>query len=107
MIEALKDIGISAIYTTNKPKIVNFENGEYLCKESYNIDINKFKDIVTFYENIGFVQRYKEDSLEKLIDLKSPKVTSIVDNGLQKVYDFSEPELHWGVVEGIVGTLTV
>jgi ribonucleotide reductase alpha subunit len=31
-----------------------------------------------------------------------PLVKSIESNGINKVYDFSEPELHWGVIEGII-----
>ncbi len=29
-------------------------------------------------------------------------VVSIESNGIKKVYDFTEPEIHWGIVEGIV-----
>ena len=32
----------------------------------------------------------------------NPTVISIVDLGKQKVYDFSEPLTHWGIVEGLV-----
>lgn len=31
-----------------------------------------------------------------------PLVTSVVPAGVRKVYDFSEPKTHWGIVEGFV-----
>lgn len=98
----LFEFNISSNITTNKSKKVLFSNGEYQCKESYDININRLTDIIKFYELIGFVQIYKTENLLKLIKDKSPLVRSIKSNGLQKVYDFSEPLVHWGVVEGVV-----
>ncbi|MEG1726264.1 MAG: LAGLIDADG family homing endonuclease, partial [Anaerovoracaceae bacterium] len=100
--KALSELGIESRTTTNKSKKVLFSNGEYQCRESYDININKLPSIAKFYELIGFVQQYKNESLETLITKKSPLVRSVKSNGLQKVYDFSEPLVHWGVVEGVV-----
>ena len=36
----LSSIGIKSYYTTNKPSLVKFSNGEYLCKESYDLNIS-------------------------------------------------------------------
>lgn len=65
----LSSIGISSYYTTNKPKKVEFENGEYLCRESYDINIGP--DRRKFYDLIGFIQKYKNEKLEKIINTKN------------------------------------
>ena len=100
--KALIEFGITANITNNKPKMVKFKNGEYLCKESFDININKLNDIIIFYQNIGFIQNYKIKDLIDLIKIKSPTVISIKKLGVEKVYDFTEPLTHWGVVENII-----
>lgn len=97
-----EDFGISAYITINKPNKITFSNGTYLCKQSYNIEISKYHSIYLFALNIGFVQKYKQESLRQLIIDRAPYVRKIVNNGLIKVYDFSEPITHWGIVEGVV-----
>lgn len=47
-----------------------------------------------------FLQKPIEDS-GLLID-NNPVVTSVTPAGTEKVYDFTEPEDHWGVVEGFI-----
>lgn len=61
----LSSIGISSYYTTNKPSLVKFKNGEYLCKQSY--DLNITSDREKFYNLIGFIQKYKTKKLEEVI----------------------------------------
>ncbi len=96
-----EDFGIESYITTNKSHSVKFSNGEYICKESYDINIGKYNDIQEFYFRIGFYQEYKKEHLINLLKLRSPKVTSVRPNGIEKVYDFSEPITHWGIVEGV------
>ncbi len=91
---------IDSYYTTNKPKAVKFKNGEYLCRESYDLNISKIFSIVKFNELIGFHLKHRSESLLNLIKDKSPLVTSIRDSGVRTVYDFSTPS-HWGCVDGI------
>jgi len=98
----LKKFDIDSYYTTNKSKKVLFNNGEYTCKESYDLNIGKYYDLIKFYNNIGFIHQYKIDKLHKVIILRAPKITKIVNNGVIKVYDFIEPETHWGVVNGCI-----
>lgn len=57
----LSRIGIDSYYTTNKPKTVKFSNGEYECKESYDINISSDRD--KFVKYIGFIQQYKNDKI--------------------------------------------
>lgn len=99
----LYGFGLSPYVTTNKEKEVEFSNGNYICKESYDVNIGRYNDIVWFFENIGFIQKYKIESLHNLIKNRAPKVLSITNAGIQNVYDFNlQDETHWGVVEGII-----
>lgn len=99
--KALEEFGIIAYITTNKPTNVKFANGDYLCKESYDINISRLDDVIVFYQKIGFMQQYKIDNLIGLIKVKSPKVRSIKTLSKEFVYDFNEPSTNWGVVEGV------
>jgi hypothetical protein len=99
----LSYLGISSYVTTNKEKEVEFSNGTYTCKQSYDINISKYKDVLKFGEVIGFVHRYKQDSLKELILSKAPKVLSVKKAGQEEVFDFSlDDNTHWGVVEGVI-----
>lgn len=95
-------LDIDAYITTNKPKTIRFSNGDYVCKESYDINISRFDSILKFAKGISFGQQYKRDALERLIKSKAPHVSAVNDFGVHKVYDFTEPKNHWGVVEGVV-----
>jgi hypothetical protein len=99
---ALGCLDISAYITTNKAKVVKFSNGEYECKESYDVNISQFVSVLRFAEFIGFGQKYKQQALAELIDAKSPLVASVNYLSDKEVYDFTEPATHWGVVEGVV-----
>ena len=53
----LNSLGIKSYYTTNKASTIEFSNGVYTCKESY--DINITSDRLKFMNLIGFLQEYK------------------------------------------------
>lgn len=61
--EMLSSLGVHSYITTNKGKEIEFSNGVYKCKESYDINITTGRSI--FRDYIGFIQKYKQ---EKLID---------------------------------------
>jgi hypothetical protein len=74
----LSSLGIASYYTTNQPSQVRFSNGEYLCKQSYDLNITRDRKI--FASLIGFIQLYKMDKLNAILlretrASKSPKVT--------------------------------
>jgi ribonucleotide reductase alpha subunit len=102
--ENLEYAGINSYITTNKQKEVEFSNGNYICKESYDINISIYEDILKFAIKIGFVHKYKHDALRNLILEKAPKVRSVTYKEFGKVYDFSiqEGDNHWGIVEGVI-----
>lgn len=101
----LMALGIKSYWTVNKAHEVEFSNGVYGCQESYDLNITS-DDIDVFRDKIGFVQAYKVAKLNDICGLKrgrrlQPKVTSITYLGEEKVYDFTEPELHCGFVNGL------
>lgn len=96
------DFGIASYTTWEKGKVVSFSNGDYLCKNSCNVNIVQYKSKLKFAQAIGFIQDYKLEVLEKQLIRFAPKVQEVKELGVQKVYDFSEPETHWGIVEDFV-----
>lgn len=58
----LSSLGIKSYYTTNRSSEVEFRNGPYTMKESY--DINITQDRWRFLEIIGFIQEYKNDAID-------------------------------------------
>lgn len=61
----LSSIGIRSYITINKKHKVQFKNGEYKCKQSY--DINITKDISIFYNSIRFIQQYKNEKIKNIL----------------------------------------
>lgn len=103
--DLLESLGYKSYYTTNKPKNVTFSNGDYLCKESYDLNISDYLSMEKFYNEIGFEQEYKNKELDSLLINKAPIVSSITEiEGLHPVYDFSikDTVLPWGIVEGVI-----
>ena len=64
---ALSILGIKSYFTTNKSKKVKFSNGEYQCKESYDINISKLESKRVFAEQIGFIHGYKTEKLRSIL----------------------------------------
>lgn len=84
----LNSLGIRCYYTVNKSKMCTFENGVYECRESY--DINITTDIDKFCYLIGFIQKYKQEKLEKRIQNKGTSKYSNIK--YKKTYDVYEKE---------------
>lgn len=59
----LSYLGIQSYYTTNKSKVVQFDNGEYECKQSYDLNITSDRHI--FAVDVGFIQQYKTEKLQE------------------------------------------
>lgn len=97
-----EDFGISAYITTNKPTSVKFDNGTYLCKMSYDVNIQQYDSRCLFFNNIGFSIKYKTERLANYLLNDAPVVRMVKSAGVAKVYDFTEPLTNWGVVDGFV-----
>ena len=103
LVDVLTGFGLSPYITTNKAKTVEFSNGSYECKESYDVNIGRIEDIIWFTTNIAFVQDYKNEALVNLIKRRAPMVMSVKESSMESVYDFSlDDDTHWGVVEGVI-----
>jgi len=103
LLDVLKSFGLNPYITTNKAKTVEFQNGNYECKESYDVNIGRIKDIIWFASNIGFIHGYKNEALSNLIKSRGPIVDDVLFNEADIVYDFSlDDDTHWGVVEGVI-----
>ena len=93
--EMLSSLGIRSYYTTNKSKSVEFRNGDYVCKQSY--DLNITTDRAIFSQLIGFIQRYKNEKLDSVICKIKPStrskttydINSIDDLGFHDVFDMT------------------
>jgi len=68
----LSSLGIRSYLTTNKAKDIQFSNGIYTCKESYDVNISGDRE--QFIKVIGFIQQYKNDKI-KIVETTSPKLS--------------------------------
>ena len=96
--EMLSSVGIRSYITTNKSKRVKFSNGEYICKESY--DLNITVDKKKFKKLIGFIQQYKMDKIlgNGVPRKDSAEITSVTYLGEFDVYDIqveAEEHTYW------------
>ena len=95
----LNSIGIRSYFTTNKPTTIKFSNGDYLCKESY--DLNITTDRKKFADTIGFIQQYKNDKISHTMSTKFKKTYDIIDVSLvseEEVFDITvdnESHTYW------------
>lgn len=62
----LSSLGIASYFTTNKPKAVKWQNGTYIGKESYDININAHNGRI-FRDLIGFIQPHKTNAMDQML----------------------------------------
>ena len=95
----LSSVGIRSYFTTNKPRATEFKNGEYTCKESYDVNISVDRNL--FVDLIGFIQNYKNDKIttnEPLTKTLSYKVISNTYVSTEEVFDITvdnETHTYW------------
>lgn len=80
----LSSVGIRSYFTTNKAQSVEFDNGVFACRESYDVNIQADAD--KFLHRIGFLQKYKEEKLRQALAAKTKT------NGGRLTYALHEPE---------------
>lgn len=92
--QMLSSVGIRSYYTVNKSGVVCHKNGDYLSRQSY--DLNVTTDRRRFAELIGFLQPYKTEKLISICEgspATKPKVTydvvAVEDVGEEEVFDIS------------------
>ena len=97
----LSSIGIRSYYTTNKKRVTTFKNGSYEYKESYDISISTDRDI--FYNEIGFIQKYKMEKLKESLDKirkgdKTHDIISVTYISTEEVFNITvdnETHTYW------------
>lgn len=93
---------IRGYITINKPTETKHHNGVYTSKESYDLNISRYEGRLKFYENIGFIHKYKMNKLKEYLITQSPSVHAVKPGGEEEVFDFSIPTTHWGVINGVI-----
>lgn len=66
--DMLSFLGIRSYFTTNKEKDINWKNGLYTSKASYDLNISTDRNI--FKEKIGFLHTYKNNLLDNICKIK-------------------------------------
>ena len=99
-------LGIRPYITANRPSTVEWPNGTYTSRQSYDLNIAG-NDCIKFREEIGIVQQYKQERLEQIQEAKStrriaPRVIAIEPVGDADVYDFSVPGADCGWANGFL-----
>jgi ribonucleotide reductase alpha subunit len=95
---------IKATVNTAKKLTRNHTNGKFTSKAVYQLLITEYNSMVAFAKHISFGQKSKQNSLERLVTGLSPAVVFIKPVGVHPVYDFNEPIVNWGIVEGFVAS---
>ena len=93
----LSVLGIRSYYTTNKPTKIQHSNGEYESKQSYDINIGRLACLERFYAAIGFIQIYKMNALENILNSDGQpsfkRMSSIIKDvtfiGVMEVFDIT------------------
>lgn len=62
--QMLSSVGISSYYTVNRPKEIEFSNGVYTCRQSYDLNITRSRDL--FRQLIGFIHPEKNARLDSI-----------------------------------------
>lgn len=87
----LSTIGINSYYTTNKSRSVKFSNGDYECKESYDVNISYDRD--KFVSRIGFIQSYKNSKIDTtVVSSRKTKTRKIISDEIvstEEVFDIT------------------
>ena len=68
----------------------------------YKVIIDDYYDVLNFTNMIAGVNTSVFNDLQSILMDSAPTVLGIRTGGSKKVYDFTEPSTHWGVIEGFV-----
>lgn len=101
----LSALGFNSYITTNKPQMIEWPNGTYESRESYDLNIAGGLQYTLFQEEIGFVHAHKSlpgtGNLSLIRHPRCVEVVSVDEIGEQDVFDFHEAVTHWGWANGI------
>jgi ribonucleoside-diphosphate reductase alpha chain len=95
----LSSIGIRSYITTNLSKQVQFSNGSYRCRQSYDLNISADRD--KFITSIGFIQHYKnaripiEAGKDRHTDSDVREVTFVAEEEVWDITVDNESHTYW------------
>ena len=104
MQKLLSALGFNAYVTTNSPSEIEWDNGVYISKESYYLNIGGAYQYVKFQKEVGFLHYHKMVPPVSSGETYRPRlvtVNSVQYKGVEMVYDFNEPQTHWGWANGM------
>lgn len=100
----LSALGFNSYITTNKAQMIEWPNGTYESRESYDLNIAGAAQYQWFQRAIGFVHEHKSiPPVGDVATVRAPRcveVVAIEEIGEQDVYDFHESVTHWGWANG-------
>ena len=87
--DMLSYLGMRSSLVINKPKTTSFDNGNYLCKESY--DIILYNSSEEFMNVVGFLQDYKNEKSVRSTTPRYPhsEIRSTTEIGEFEVFDLT------------------
>lgn len=88
----LSSLGIASYYTTNKEHVVEFENGDFVCKESYDLNITRQDNIRYFMKIIGFIQPYKNAKVYDALSILDKKDKRYSQDTKKRAYEIHTVE---------------
>lgn len=95
--------GIESYITSHSEQEINFPNGLYTSKASYELNISRTCDVIKFSQYINFAQEYKRHRLEEACRSISTKIKRVRPVGQEPVFDFQvQGGTPWGIVSGVV-----
>lgn len=97
-------LGFPAYITTNASSEIEWPNGTYVSKESYDVNVSGADFFDKFQLEIGFLHLHKRHTTRPVPSrnrYKCAEVISVTPDGEETVYDFNEPLTHWGWVNGL------
>jgi ribonucleotide reductase alpha subunit len=88
----LSSLGIASYYTTNAEHDVEFRNGSYTCKQSYDLNISRKDDVRYFMRIIGFIQPYKNAVVYEALAILDNKQQQFANGHVKDTYDIHTVE---------------
>lgn len=68
----------------------------------YELKVSDFDSLINLGDKIGLIFTDTANKVAESLKELAPSVVSVFEDGEQEVFDFTEPETHWGIVEGLV-----
>lgn len=99
----LGSLGIHASICANKPQKIKWDNGEYISKKSYNVQIPPSYGVI-FEEIIGFIAKAKRDNVRISLQNRVKIVVKSVESlGEMEVWDYKmKTSPHYNYCQGTI-----